>query len=438
MRWYYVSTSLVMEPVRGDAAQYVAYAWNLTEHHTFAKDLPGSPTLTPDNYRDPGYPVLLSLLMKAFGTGDAWYASVLLFQALLGALTVAVATQTGRYWLSSRWAICAGMLMAIWPHSISINGYLLTETLFSFLCALGLLLLARACNRKNVPWGFAAGTVLGAAALTNAVLLPFAIVLAGLLGWRKAAPRNLCIALAAGAMLLPGAWAIRNTQLPSPSSSESSLGRAMQNFAQGASPEYHAAYRDAFFGDTNAKARASLTVRAVEADYALLRSSPLEGTKAFLQKVGKQPLRYAVWYLIKKPVELWSWDIVVGQGDIYVYPTTKSPFQSKRSWIALEAVCQALNFLLLLMAATSIFFVASSRNFARVFPTKPESRASLGSAFLLFAFVTLVYSLLQSEPRYSIPFRPFEILLAFTSAAGCFHFWRSKKHSQYLPPSRQR
>jgi len=425
MRWYYVSTALVLGPVRGDAMQYVAYAWNLMTHHTFAKDLAGSTTITPDNYRDPGYPFFLALTMKGFGTGDAWYVTVLLCQALLGALTVMLVTQLGKCWLSSRWAFCAGILMAVWPHSIAINGYLLTETLFGFLCALGLFFFVLACRRESTYFGLIAGITLGAAALTNAVLLPFGIFLAGFLAWRKLASRALCIALIAGALLLPGAWAIRNTQLPKISSS-SSLGRAMENFAQGASPDFHAAYRDLFYGgaiSAKAKAKASITIHAVDTDYALLRASPFEGVKAFWQKIEKQPWRYALWYLFEKPYELWSWDIAAWQRDIYVYPTTNSPFMTNRGWMALEAACQALNLPLLLMSAASLIFAWSQDNFKKFLSEKPGSRTALISVFLLSIFITMVYSLLQAEPRYSIPFRPFEILLAFTSFVAAHHFW---------------
>jgi hypothetical protein len=37
---------------------------------------------------------------------------------------------------------------------------------------------------------------------------------------------------------------------------------------------------------------------------------------------------------------------------------------------------------------------------------------------VFLAYVTVVYSILQAEPRYSIPFRPLEILLAVTALHG--------------------
>src|SRR4051794_17528307 len=213
LRVYYVRTAVVDHPIRGDAALYYAYALNLNLHGVFSKDDPGAAVVTADSYRDPAYPLFLCVWMKAFGWADAWYLAVLLSQALLGALTVTLAAQLGRYWLAPNWAAGGGVLMALWPHNIAINGYLLTETLSGFLCALGLLLCARAYRHENPRWAIAAGLVLGAAALTNAVLLPFGVLLAGFLAWRKLAPRKICVALLAGALVLPGIWAVRNMQI---------------------------------------------------------------------------------------------------------------------------------------------------------------------------------------------------------------------------------
>ncbi|WP_458071596.1 glycosyltransferase family 39 protein [Rhodanobacter sp. BL-MT-08] len=433
VRWYYVSTALVIHPVRGDATQYVSYAWNLLTHGTFAKDLPGSASITADNYRDPGYPLFLALLMKAFGTEDIWYASVLLCQALLGALTVALSTQLGKFWLASRWALLAGILMAVWPHSVSITGVLLSETLLSFLCAAALLAFAIACRRGSYYWAFSSGLIFGAAALTNSVLVPFGVVLAALFAWRRLAARPLCAALAIGALLLPGCWALRNSQLP-PASVDSSRDRALLNFAQGELPNYHQAYRDSFFGNAVQKKHASATLSAVDAQYALLRKSLPDGLGAFLGEVEKQPASYAFWYLVEKPHELWDWNIVFGQGDIYVYPTVNSPFKTFRLWIALEAVCQSLNPLMTLLGAAGLLSLALSSHFRHWASPARHGLAPLIAVAFLLAFATTVYCVLQEEPRYSIPYRPFEILMAFTAIAAANRFWISRSNLARASP----
>jgi 4-amino-4-deoxy-L-arabinose transferase-like glycosyltransferase len=428
LRWYYVSTALVLNPIRGDAIQYFAYAWNLVHHGVFSLSTPGATVIAADNYRDPGYPLFLGAWMKVFENGDSWYAVVLLCQALLGALTVTLTMQLGRLWLSAGWAAGAGLLMVIWPHSIAINGYLLTETLFGFLCALGMLLCARACQRASVSMGVTAGLVFGAAALTNAILLPFGILLAAFLAWRKLATRKICVALAAGTLLLPGAWAIRNAQLPAQSSGNSSLNRALGNFAFGTEPDFHAAYRDAVFGDGSTKAEASATLHAINDEEALMTASPSKGIKIILQRFGEHPWRYARWYLLEKPRELWGWDIEVGQGDIYTYPTRRSPFQTHPTWIAVEVICQAINPLLLLLMLASLYFAWRAAPKPAAMVTSFQ-RTALTMVICLPAFATLIYCSLQAEPRYSIPFRPFEMLLAITTLAGISQWWREHQHS---------
>ncbi|TAL87878.1 MAG: hypothetical protein EPN69_11955 [Rhodanobacter sp.] len=426
LRWYYVTQAVVPIPVRGDAGQYYAYALNLANHGVFAKDLPGAAVIHPDNYRDPGYPVFLALWMKMLGTGAAWYAAVLLSQALLGALTVTLATQLGRHWLPLRWAAAAGVTMALWPHSITINDYLLSETLFGFLVALGVLAVASALQRRSSWRALAAGLTLGAAALTNAVLLPVGVLLAALLAWRRLAPRKLCVALAAGALVLPSAWAVRNAAVVAPAADNSSTARALQNLAQGSRPQFQSAWRNSVLGDAAAKARARIILQAVDNDYALLRTSPLQGVESILARFSEHPLQFARWYLIDKPALFWGWSIEIGQGDIFVYLTGNSPFQTQPAWMALAAICHALNTVLMLLALASLLFIWP--RWQHALPRKwPGSHAALVTVICLAAFVTLVYSTLQAEPRYSIPFRPFEILLAMTTLCGSALWWRSQR-----------
>lgn len=429
LRWYYVSHAVVLNPVRGDATQYYAYALNLSNHGVFSKDLPDAATIHPDNYRDPGYPVFLALWMKILGTGDAWYAGVLLSQALLGALTVTLATQLGRCWLPLRWAASAGVAMALWPHNITINGYLLSETLFGFLTVLGMLICAQALQRQGLRYTVLAGLTFGAAALTNAILLPFGILLAALFAWRKLAPRKLCFALALGAFALPSVWAARNAIVVVPVAGTSSTDRALLNLAQGSRPEFQSAWRDSVLGDDAAKTKAKIAFQHVNDDYLQLQNSPLSGAASILRRLWQHPLQSARWYLIEKPALLWGWSIEIGQGDIFVFPTRNAPFQVQPAWIALAAVSSALNTMLMLLALAS-FFLVWFRKKQPLDQRRPASLPTLIMVLSLVAFVTLVYSTLQAEPRYSIPFRPFEILLAATTLWACVTWWLRRKHGE--------
>jgi hypothetical protein len=428
LRWYYVSSAVVLSPVRGDAIQYYSYALNLANHGVFSKDLPGAAFIHPDNYRDPGYPSVLSLWMKMLGAGAAWYAAVLLAQAMLGAFTVLLAVQLGKHWLSLRWAGTAGVLMAVWPHSITINGYLLSETLFSFLVALGMVVVASAMQQRDPRRALLAGLILGAAALTNAILLPFGMLLAALLAWQKLASRTLCLALAFGAFALPGAWAIRNAAVVSTSGDSSSMDRGLQNFVQGSWPSFQSDWRNSIFGDQATQASARIALKAVDAEDHLLKTLPLLGAEAVAGRLAKHPLQFIRWYLIEKPALLWGWNIEISQGDIFVYPTRDAPFQIQPAWIALESICRALNTELMLLASLSVIFAWQQKGDFATFERR-QSRGMLIIVISLIVFTTLVYSILQAEPRYSIPFRPFEILLAVTTLSGTITWWRHRSTS---------
>lgn len=424
LRLYYVTTALILDPVRGDAAQYYSYAWNIAHHATFAKDAPGSLVLHPDNFRDPGYPLFLATWMKVLGAGDSWYACVLLCQALLGGLTVTFSTQLGRYWLPARRAIFAGLLMSVWPHSITINSFLLSETLFGFLCSLGMLLCVKAIRQKRVLTSAISGMVFGAAALTNAVLLPFAVILAIALNFCNLASRKICFAIFLGSVLIPAAWAIRNTQIPTPPAGGSSSDRALVTFVVGAWPDFASAWHAQFSDDEEARAKGKQLLATYQAEADALQKDRAGGGKLIMQRLSKQPARYAYWYLIEKPRLLWGWDIQIGQGDIYVYATRRSPFNTNPLWIALYAICRASNTLLMLLALASAFFVGSKSSPLFDHWASVE-RSAPAATICLVAFITVVYTTLQAEPRYSIALRSFEMLLATTSLYG-FSAWKKR------------
>ncbi|MBB5360678.1 4-amino-4-deoxy-L-arabinose transferase-like glycosyltransferase [Rhodanobacter sp. ANJX3] len=425
MRWYYAVATMVSHPViRGDAAQYFSYAWNLVHHSIFSNAEPSSASVVPNNYRDPGYPFFLAILLNWLGPSEKWYESVLFCQALMGALTVGMATQLGRYWLSPNAAICAGLLMALWPHSITTNGVLLSETLFGFLCTLSLLLCAQACRQSSMAAAALTGFILGAAALTNAILLPFGVLLGAVFAWRKLAPWSICIALMLGAAILPGVWAIRNAQIPAPTAGSSSMDRALENFVIGSAPSYQPLWRQQQFASTtteSAAAHASLSV--FNSEYEVLSANHVQGARIIAARFSEQPLRYVAWYFFQKPCLLWGWDILIGEGDIYVYRSDNSPFKSQRSWIALEAICHALNPLLMLLAFGSLPLALSKKLWITTFRNMEGRCANIVVASMA-CFVTFIYCTLQAEPRYSIPFRPLEVLLAVTTVTGLVAHWQ--------------
>jgi hypothetical protein len=261
-----------------------------------------------------------------------------------------------------------------------------------------MLCLRGATERGRWPAFVATAMVFGLATLTNAVILPVASLIAVVLCLRRMIDRRTAVMFGLVSLLLPAAWAGRNMTI---APADGATQRAEINLVQGSWPTYHAAYQLAMRGDDDGLR----TSAAIDAEIAVFRRGFGAGVSALCARMCAAPLTYLGWYLTK-PALLWSWDIRMGQGDVYVYPTRNSPFKTDTAWRAIEAVCFVLNTILLLMAAVGAVVAIARRS-----PLAIE--AGLAVAALA---MTAVYTVLQAEPRYSVAFRGIEILLA---AVGC-------------------
>lgn len=423
-RWYFVTHAQVLqtvdqENIRGDAVQYYRYAWNMVHRGVFSSASPAAPTAVPNSFRDPGYPTLMAGVMALTNTFQSFYATVLLLQGLLGSATVAILIVAFRTWLSTAWLATAGCLMAIWPHSVTITAYLLSETLLAFLCACGLLALSWAIRRPSYGTFLATGFAFGLAAMTNAVLVPFGVVLGLALWWHRYVTGRLALTLALASLILPMAWGARSLTLPPAASATS---RAITNLVQGSWPTYHVAYQLAAQGDKDSIEQ----LAGMQYEMDLLQKDSHAGVALMLHRMSQLPLPYLFWYL-SKPKLLWDWDIRIGQGDIYVYATRSSPFAKGGAWSPLEGICFVINPIIMIMGLVGTI--------AAIFSTRRN--AVLTSAAVLVLFVTFVYSALQSEPRYSIPFRGLEIALAAWGSAwiiGCLRPQTGNPEADHISP----
>jgi len=401
IRLYYVRTAVVDHPVRGDAVQYLAYAMNLLNHHTFSIALPDAATHAPDSFRDPGYSTFLAIIASITGMGQAFYETLLDAQAVLGAVTAALYGVMVRRWISFGWAVVAAALLALWPHSISMGGYILSETLMGFLVAASLWTLDTALRSGKSWQGALAGLAFACAALTNAVVLPFAPLAGAWMLWRDGARRHFWGVFLIGVLVPAMAWGVRSMALPA---GQSSGDRVAMNFVQGAWPEYHPEYIRSFQGDPKAVG----DMAAIDAEYRLLRSDRSQGLAAIGHRLGSDPVHYLGWYL-SKPIELWGWNIGIGQGDIYVFPTDNSPLTAGTFLRATTGLCFFINPFVMLLAVAGLVLAIVGRR---------QTPAGLILAAALGCFVTAVFGVLQSDARYAVPFRGIEVALAMLSLAA--------------------
>ena len=60
-------------------------------------------------------------------------------------------------------------------------------------------------------------------------------------------------------------------------------------------------------------------------------------------KVVEDPMGMLRWYLIGKPLQLWGWDILNGQGDIYVYDVLFSLYHISKPAMVSYSIMRSLH-----------------------------------------------------------------------------------------------
>lgn len=403
LREYFVLATVVEMPIRGDIRDYMAYAWNLVHHGVLSRAWPSDVVPAADGFRGPGYPLFLAAAMVLKPQADGWYILALHAQALLGALTVTATILLGRRWLTSGWALLAGLLLALWPHHIAATGALLSEVVFGATLAFAVLLSARALEGGR-GWAIAAGAMFACAWLVNPLAL-FLPPLFAALAWRDA--RRPPALWMLGIFLLPVlAWTARDLALPEGGGSD----RARINLVQGSWPQYHRALALARLRDDPI---ARQIMAAIDGEERLIASDTAAGLSAMLRRMDDAPAYYAKWYLLQKPWLLWDWEIRIGAGGVYFLQVAHSPLDTNPPLRATARLFRVLNPLLFALAAPMALVLLTGA-------WRRRAWAPLAAAMtaLVFVYVTAMHALLQAEPRYSIPYRPFELLLAASALAA--------------------
>jgi hypothetical protein len=184
-------------------------------------------------FRAPLYPAFLALVYSAFGTGPDRFFPARLIQAGLGALLAPMTFYASlRLLHAPRWSSgaslrasrIAALAVAVYPGLIAFPLALATENLFLPLvlaAVLALLALAPATGAsvgtaspaaREIPLAISAGFLLGLAALTRSVILPFsAAALLWLLLALKRPRAAILSVLTMACVITP--WIYRNTQV---------------------------------------------------------------------------------------------------------------------------------------------------------------------------------------------------------------------------------
>ena len=175
-----------------DSHEYWRIAENLVENGAYS--LSASPPLLPDHRRTPLYPLYLAAF-RAVGLGAAAVVGV---QILISLFAVLAAMEiTARLFEDGKAALWAGVLVAADVPSIVLAGSLLTESVFTTLFVLAVLLCLESLLGRTPGPLAAGGVVLGLAVLCRPVALFFPAVFAAVylaaakVPWRLRAGRVL-------------------------------------------------------------------------------------------------------------------------------------------------------------------------------------------------------------------------------------------------------
>lgn len=391
LRIVMVEETEVLAPIRADAREYYNYAYNLKSKGIYSlQDINDSSTPVPDAERNPGYSLFILPFVEYPPTYEmieriAWA------QVALSVLTLVLAMVWFRSFLPYQWALLAGMFVALSPHLIAANVYVLTETLFTF--CLTAFLAAVGWLGATSHWSKAllAGALLGVALLVRPTLLYFPIFLLPALffmvPWRRAAALG-CVLLL-GFCLVYGPWVIRNFSLPGDIQST----KALDTVHKGMYPDLMYRGDPRTYGFPN----------RVDPEWNKRADSLAKVLEEIRNRFAAEPVRYLRWYLIGKPVMLLSWDIIVGMGDVFVYPVTKSPYLHLGLFDITHRLMRGFHWPITILALVGcvLSWMPSSR---RYLPDNAVISTRIGA--LVIAYFLLVHMAGTPLPRYGIPLRP--------------------------------
>ena len=417
LRIVYLNNTEVIDPIRGDATKYFSTAFNIRYFGTYSSDIPQDYFTPPANRTalSPGYPLFLTLFLREDDTNTTFLARVFTVQAVLGALTAVFTFLLARLALTMPWALVAGILAAINPHLIAMDGFLLTESLFTFSLMLGTLLLATAWKSGRSLATLTAGIILTFSAYVRQVNTLFLLFLAPVFFLprnrgetaRPPVARQLAL-LFAGFAVVTGAYYgfVAVTAPPDTGIVEDKPNPIMVQIRQFLPPP-------AFYVNN-------------ESHIALYHEN-LDYRSATDHAFSDDPLPYVTWHLWGKYYYFWHWDNVYN-GDVSIYPVSRGGFQENPFLAGIHTGMHILHWPLYLLSLSCV--AASAIRWRR--RTLTDRGRALLFPLLGFVYFHAFHSLFFWLPRYSIPVRPFASILAAATLSWLF-FWFSNRNTGISP-----
>jgi hypothetical protein len=141
------------------------------------------------------------------------------------------------------------------------------------------------------------------------------------------------------------------------------------------------------------------------------------------ERASRNPLRYATWYLLQKPIYFFDWTYIEGAGDIFIYPVLKTPYQSRGEFRLTRGLMWLLHWPLVALGFVGLF-IALARAWRRRNDTDAVRDRALGLVALTMAFAIALHMVAAPFSRYSVPFRPLTYLLALYAVVALWERFR--------------
>jgi 4-amino-4-deoxy-L-arabinose transferase-like glycosyltransferase len=410
----------VNHPLRADAKQYFSYAYNLRYHHTFSKDYtsishPGG-SVKPDALRTPGYPLFISLFVDPKPSAKN-VLDIMFAQMILSSVTLVIAFYVFQGFLSKFWALAVASLTAISPHLITANSYILTETLFCFILVLTTAIAKLFVERPSIFRAIGMGICLGGSFLVRPSLAYFPIVLLVFLWIHCGRKRGVFYfaGLLVGFMLVASPWYIRNLVTLHTLSDQ----RLKISFL------HHGIYPD--FTYNGNKASYGFPYRFDPRSDEISQNTTT-ALMEILHRFQNRPGDHILWYVLKKPIALWSWNLVAGQGDAFVYPVSTTPYKDDGLFRLTHRLARTIHWPIVGLAFMGLW-ISWFTGLPYVDSTPKIQLARFVSALLIY--FTLLHMVGAPFPRYAVPLRPLLYAMAMFTLSYCIDKVRNRirKHS---------
>jgi len=404
MRTISIKETIVPVPFVRDATDYYMYAYNLYHHGIYSSDLKGlkleGGTPTPDATRSPGYPFFLYFFMwlRQHQT-IVWH--VMFVQSIISGLTIVIVYFIFKKFLTKWWALLAVFLTAISPHMIAINSFLLSETLFSFVLSSACLSFLVYIEKPKWLLLLFSGFIFGTANLIRAGLIFFPIFMPFFFFscFRKQQWKKKTIVFMTAFYLTLTPWMLRNMVTFGKISDE----RLEINFL------HHGIYPDFMFQN---KAHTYTMPYRYDPESPEISKSKKAVLEELFKRFRLEPGKYIWWYIVKKPISFWSWGVVQGFKNIFIYPVSSTPYWTNQFFMYSHRVMRFFHGPIVILGLIGCLFP-----WMKVTRTYLDSKKAAALRFLalLLIYYTLLHIAGAPFPRYSIPLRPFLYGLAVFS-----------------------